>query len=192
MEVGVAIAIWFAVVILIGSFILRILRFCTMIGPNLQQPQPQPIVMSSTITTAPRDPMRDVLQHLYTFTKKQSPEEIKSMGSDAQCPICLSHFSRRSTDLDSTPAVAMAMGVSFKQWDDVILRTNQCNHVFHAPCLASWILRGKATCPVCRIVYCRERRAFSEPVQHQRGQGRSQAAGGGVTTSVSASPRPAC
>jgi len=53
--------------------------------------------------------------------------------------------------------------------DDEILRTNQCGHVFHAQCLAAWVLQKKYTCPVCRVVYCKAQE-FAVEIQGHGGQ----------------------
>ncbi|KAB8232078.1 hypothetical protein BDV23DRAFT_15834 [Aspergillus alliaceus] len=34
-----------------------------------------------------------------------------------------------------------------------VLVLNQCNHAFHASCLASWFTYGQYKCPICQTVY---------------------------------------
>lgn len=47
---------------------------------------------------------------------------------------------------------------SAKAWrpqpiDDEVLKMKRCQHMFHARCLATWFLRRRYDCPVCRTPY---------------------------------------
>ncbi|KAH6658536.1 hypothetical protein BKA67DRAFT_656724 [Truncatella angustata] len=40
--------------------------------------------------------------------------------------------------------------------NDDVVKLKRCQHLFHARCLASWFLRKRYDCPVCRTSYYQE------------------------------------
>lgn len=40
--------------------------------------------------------------------------------------------------------------------DDEVMKMKRCQHLFHARCLATWFLRRRYDCPVCRTPYYQE------------------------------------
>jgi hypothetical protein len=59
------------------------------------------------------------------------------------------------------------MGGGVVGQDDEILILKRCQHLFHARCLATWFLRRKYTCPVCRVPYYRDPRIDEEAVRER-------------------------
>ncbi|KAE8165046.1 hypothetical protein BDV40DRAFT_88555 [Aspergillus tamarii] len=45
------------------------------------------------------------------------------------------------------------MRYRYRDGDRSVLVLNQCNHAFHACCLASWFAYGQYKCPICQTVY---------------------------------------
>ncbi|KAI1733543.1 hypothetical protein F4680DRAFT_398162 [Xylaria scruposa] len=112
------------------------------------------------------------LKELYTVAERRHQDEYQLDRDDTNCPICLSSFGRRSSDTTSRrdsqvdleaglePDVASetssAGGFVWKNrpalqaMDTEILRINRCGHAFHARCLVTWFLQGRADCPMCR------------------------------------------
>ncbi|GAB1200635.1 hypothetical protein APSETT444_010009 [Aspergillus pseudonomiae] len=41
----------------------------------------------------------------------------------------------------------------YRDGDRSVLVLNQCNHAFHASCLASWFAYGRYKCPICQTEY---------------------------------------
>ncbi|KAE8149183.1 hypothetical protein BDV25DRAFT_6344 [Aspergillus avenaceus] len=87
------------------------------------------------------------------------------------CSICLSALNLASSSYDTlaspepvclpppSPLHTLTPGPHesqhrFRSRDgDRLLILNQCHHVFHAPCLASWFAYGQYKCPICQTVY---------------------------------------
>ncbi|KAE8355491.1 hypothetical protein BDV28DRAFT_146052 [Aspergillus coremiiformis] len=74
------------------------------------------------------------------------------------CSICLSTLLASSSH-DTLPTSPEPVYLpsspleSHRDGDRTVLVLNQCNHAFHAICLASWFAYGQYTCPVCQAVY---------------------------------------
>lgn len=61
-----------------------------------------------------------------------------------------------TTTTITTDTVAEEKRRSMQPVDDEVLMMKRCPHVFHSRCLATWFLRRKYDCPVCRTPYYQE------------------------------------
>lgn len=60
----------------------------------------------------------------------------------------------RTTTITTTDVTAQEKKQqSMQPIDDEVLKLKRCTHIFHARCLATWFLRKKYDCPVCRTPY---------------------------------------
>ncbi|KAI0546711.1 hypothetical protein F4679DRAFT_403784 [Xylaria curta] len=111
------------------------------------------------------------LNGLYTVADRRHQAGYQLGCNDTECPICLSSFGRRSSDISShrdsqvdleaglESETVPASGFVWKNspalqaMDTEILRLHRCGHAFHARCLLTWVLEGRADCPVCRTIF---------------------------------------
>ncbi|RMZ47712.1 hypothetical protein AFCA_000547 [Aspergillus flavus] len=78
-------------------------------------------------------------------------------------PACILPHYRSTTALhshdtltpDADPPLLESdrMRYRYRDGDRSVLVLNQCNHAFHASCLASWFAYGQYKCPICQTVY---------------------------------------
>ncbi|KAL7625811.1 hypothetical protein AAE478_005034 [Parahypoxylon ruwenzoriense] len=131
----------------------------------------------------PRVPksIQQALTQLETVSEKRSCRNPQTESEEAECPICLSHLYVRAAPAPAAPAAGdeedlEAGGVlrptttttttttadgpaeakpnqPTQPINDDVLKLKRCSHVFHARCLATWYLRKKYRCPVCRAPY---------------------------------------
>ncbi|KAI4858656.1 hypothetical protein F4820DRAFT_212382 [Hypoxylon rubiginosum] len=127
------------------------------------------------------------LTRLESVTEKRPNRNPLTESEDAECPICLGHLypqeAQTSTsaatnkgDLESGQGAPMITTTTtnittqeekdqpMQPIDDEALMLKRCSHIFHARCLATWYLRKKYSCPVCRTSY---RRAIQETQRHE-------------------------
>ncbi|KAI1313252.1 hypothetical protein F5Y03DRAFT_390272 [Xylaria venustula] len=126
--------------------------------------------------------MGEALKKLYTVTERKSQHDYRKRDDDAECPICLATFSKKSrenlqtrdgnVDLESGEGspktkTIMAMLTASTKWirrhsipppiddpiTDEILVINRCGHAFHSRCLVTWFKKKKYDCPICRARY---------------------------------------
>ncbi|OTA81203.1 hypothetical protein M434DRAFT_213044 [Hypoxylon sp. CO27-5] len=124
--------------------------------------------------TLPRS-IQQAMTQLESVTEKRPRRNSQTESEDAECPICLACLyareSRTSTpvrgdkgDLEAghgisgtntttTDMTAMEKRPSMQPIEDEVLQLKRCRHIFHARCLATWFLRNKYECPVCRTPY---------------------------------------
>ncbi|OTB01716.1 hypothetical protein M426DRAFT_14176 [Hypoxylon sp. CI-4A] len=97
-------------------------------------------------------------------------------AEEPECPICLAYLYAREPRTSTTLAgnkvdLEAGNGISkvtttttdiapqeskrqsMQPIDDEVLKLKRCTHMFHARCLATWFLRRKYACPVCRTPY---------------------------------------
>ncbi|KAI1422525.1 hypothetical protein F5Y12DRAFT_717313 [Xylaria sp. FL1777] len=126
--------------------------------------------------------IEDALKVLHTVSERRSQKDYLTARDDAECPICLASFSRKSEDTTNQQRdcdVDLEAGLGFarsimtitagvsrltvpSKWkkrrplqpiDDEILRIRRCGHAFHSNCLVTWFLKEKYECPICRARY---------------------------------------
>ncbi|KAI3328523.1 hypothetical protein F4824DRAFT_408546 [Ustulina deusta] len=143
----------------------------------------------------PPKSIHDALKLLYTVTERKSQRDYQADCDDAECPICLASFSRKSeentsrqdadADLEAGSGFPKTMmtitaGVSrltgSAKWkkrrslqpsDDQILRIGRCGHAFHSQCLVTWFLKEKYDCPLCRAQYYPPPKREKQPRQEE-------------------------
>ncbi|KAI1391636.1 uncharacterized protein F4822DRAFT_191942 [Hypoxylon trugodes] len=119
------------------------------------------------------------IQHAMTqlegVTEKRTGRNPQTESEEAECPICLSYLYPKEIPAAATPTtnseVDLEAGLSrtttsttdtvthekkrqsMQPVDDEVLKLKRCTHIFHARCLATWFLRKKYDCPVCRTPY---------------------------------------
>ncbi|KAI0968749.1 hypothetical protein F4678DRAFT_197065 [Xylaria arbuscula] len=137
---------------------------------------------SSDVKAQTAKSIEEALKKLYTVTEKKSQHDYRKIDDDAECPICLSTFSKKSqenlktrdgeVDIESGQGppkmtTIMAMLAASMKWirrhsipppiddpiDDEILAINRCGHAFHSRCLVAWFTKKKYDCPICRARY---------------------------------------
>ncbi|KAI0376498.1 hypothetical protein F5Y04DRAFT_266179 [Hypomontagnella monticulosa] len=130
----------------------------------------------------PKRSLPKSIQHALTelggVTELRACRNTQTESEDAECPICLSYLypkdvrsstsiASNQTDLEAgsaiartittttttTDAVAEEKRQSMQPIDDEVLMMKRCPHLFHSRCLATWFLRKKYDCPVCRTPY---------------------------------------
>ncbi|KAI1455200.1 hypothetical protein F4805DRAFT_436572 [Annulohypoxylon moriforme] len=134
---------------------------------------------SQLFTTSGRRFPRSVQQALTELegvTEKQTRRNSQIESDEADCPICLGHLYPKeghTSTIVETDKVDLEAGngvsrtrttttevttVESKEQpvqpiNDDVLKMKRCTHLFHARCLATWFLRKKYSCPVCRTPY---------------------------------------
>ncbi|KAI2465192.1 hypothetical protein F4781DRAFT_38136 [Annulohypoxylon bovei var. microspora] len=120
--------------------------------------------------------IQHALTQLEGVTEKRERRNSQTESEEAECPICLGYLYPKEVRT-STPVAADKVdleagnGVSrtnttitevttvenkdrpMQPIDDDVLKMKRCTHIFHARCLATWFLRKKFDCPVCRTPY---------------------------------------
>ncbi|KAI1773005.1 hypothetical protein F4818DRAFT_130489 [Hypoxylon cercidicola] len=125
--------------------------------------------------------IQQALTQLEGVTEKRPVRNPQTESQEAECPICLGFLypreARTSTsaaskkgDLDlesglgapkATTTTTTTTEITTQETkdqpiqpiDDEALMLKRCHHIFHARCLATWFLRKKYNCPVCRAPY---------------------------------------
>ncbi|KAI1340762.1 hypothetical protein F5Y15DRAFT_32073 [Xylariaceae sp. FL0016] len=123
------------------------------------------------------------LTQIEGVTHRRPRRNPQHASEDQDCPICLSFLyssegeaeaesgARAQTESDleagqgvsgvvTKPTAISPVAASSKEKrcsiprskDDVV-KMKRCSHMFHARCLATWFLREKYACPVCRTPY---------------------------------------
>ncbi|CAJ2506529.1 Uu.00g006590.m01.CDS01 [Anthostomella pinea] len=73
-----------------------------------------------------------------------------------------------STASTSTTTTAKEERCSLQPVNDEVLKMKRCRHLYHAKCLATWFMRKKYNCPVCRTPYYQPVQRV-QPVQELEG-----------------------
>ncbi|KAI2613437.1 hypothetical protein GGR54DRAFT_643004 [Hypoxylon sp. NC1633] len=120
--------------------------------------------------------IQHALTQLEAVTEKRSVRNSQTESEEAECPICLAYLypleARTYTPTEGNKAdLEAGNGVSrtttsttevatdkknqqpIQPIDDEVLKLKRCSHIFHARCLATWFLRKKYDCPVCRAPF---------------------------------------
>ncbi|KAI1414448.1 hypothetical protein F5Y13DRAFT_158580 [Hypoxylon sp. FL1857] len=127
----------------------------------------------------PKPSLPKSIQHAMTqleaVTEKRPHHNLETESEDAECPICLAYLYPREVrtsasirgnegDLEAgrgisgtitttTDGATVEKCPSVQPIEDEALKLKRCRHIFHARCLATWFLRNKYECPVCRTPY---------------------------------------
>ncbi|KAI1099567.1 hypothetical protein F4804DRAFT_321632 [Jackrogersella minutella] len=127
----------------------------------------------------PKPKLPSSVQHALTqlemVTEKRPRRNSQTESLEAECPICLGYLygeprtsiSAACNDVDLEAGNAMSKtitpttdvtteekkGQATQPNDDEVLKMKRCTHMFHTRCLATWFLRKKYDCPVCRTPY---------------------------------------
>ncbi|KAI1206888.1 uncharacterized protein F4807DRAFT_437590 [Annulohypoxylon truncatum] len=120
--------------------------------------------------------IQQALTQLEGVTEKRTRRNSQTEAEEAECPICLGPLypreARTSTsveedkvDLEAGHGITRthttttevttveSKDQSVQPINDDVLKMKRCTHLFHARCLATWFLRKKYSCPVCRTPY---------------------------------------
>lgn len=94
----------------------------------------------------PQPPVRRRLTHAQVRAKfpafVYNPEDHVEQPLDEECAICLDDFEENTR-----------------------LRRLPCGHVFHATCIARWLIERSAVCPLCKYDLYEDEEEISEPQQ---------------------------
>ncbi|KAH9909684.1 hypothetical protein F4778DRAFT_9309 [Xylariomycetidae sp. FL2044] len=148
----------------------------------------------------PRTPVSflHALTELEQVTEKRAERNPQTEPEGCECPICLGplyatsqtpskaaaaaadtnevdleageRLSRATTVTDDTVAALKLKRHSTQAIHDDVLKMKKCTHIFHARCLATWFLRRKYDCPVCRTTYYQEVEAMEPDVDYREPQ----------------------
>ncbi|KAI0835175.1 hypothetical protein F5Y06DRAFT_276889 [Hypoxylon sp. FL0890] len=120
--------------------------------------------------------IQHAMTQLESVTEKSHRRNSQAESEEAECPICLADLYARDArtsipvegdqvDLEAGHGISEATTTkadvtitekkcpSIQPNDDEVLKMKRCTHIFHARCLATWFLRNKYECPVCRTPY---------------------------------------
>lgn len=119
--------------------------------------------------------IQQAMTQLESVTEKRPRRNSQTESEDAECPICLACLYARevrtstpvkgdngdleaghgisATTTTTVDVTAMEKRPSIQPIEDEVLKLKRCRHIFHARCLATWFLRNKYECPVCRTPY---------------------------------------
>ncbi|KAI1372755.1 hypothetical protein F4677DRAFT_431431 [Hypoxylon crocopeplum] len=127
-------------------------------------------------TSLPKS-IQQALTQLEGVTEKRPNRNPQTESEEAECPICLAYLypadvqastsvvgnkadleagngiSRTTTTTTTDVTAEEKKRQRMQPVDDEVLKLKRCRHVFHARCLATWFLRKKYECPVCRTPY---------------------------------------
>ncbi|KAI0123422.1 hypothetical protein BJ170DRAFT_641783 [Xylariales sp. AK1849] len=124
--------------------------------------------------------LQRAVTELKGVTENRGHRSEQRQSNEYECPICLASLysnpvgtapttgseldleagvSRTTTiTTTSTASTALKEQKNTVPWqpqpiDDEVLKMKRCQHMFHARCLATWFLRRRYDCPVCRTLY---------------------------------------
>ncbi|KAI1135605.1 hypothetical protein F5Y05DRAFT_393934 [Hypoxylon sp. FL0543] len=164
-----------SVFVLLGALVVIVLcarwgRLCTCRGGWVvrHERRPKPTLPKS---------IQHAMTQLESVTEKRPRRNSQTESDEAECPICLGYLyasevrtstssvRRNQEDLEAGHGVSETTTTkadviitekkcsSMQHNDDEVLKMKRCTHLFHARCLATWFLRKKYECPVCRTPY---------------------------------------
>ena len=111
-------------------------------APEQDTTSNNPETAATTSTTTPHD--QASLEHQEQCHTQSLDHPTNSTSTPCQIYHELTHT--LATDLAAEcPICTEAFGYSGQ-----LLTRNQCDHVFHEPCLLKWLAMGQKTCPLCR------------------------------------------
>lgn len=86
------------------------------------------------------------------FLQTSSPVEISTLEKDDQkCSICMSEYVKERGDTNK-PAMESEQGLLGEDAPENPIKL-PCGHVFGEWCIKAWLLKQRASCPVCRFQF---------------------------------------